>query len=167
MKDWKETCAKCADGEIEPAYCEYYGEPNGCNSPTYHAHPPVGNAAAMREALLQIVETAKAWAYPGADAATTLGLIIDRAEDAIAIPPRQCDVGTPDDMADRIEAAWKIERESLLKANASMRTCLVNILAEMQGMSGIEAGRKVKFSPDAIACEIRSALAVAENGGSK
>lgn len=26
-------------------------EPNGCNSPTYHGHPPVCNAAAMRHAI--------------------------------------------------------------------------------------------------------------------
>ena len=50
MRNWKEICAKCADGEIEPE-CEYYGEPNGCNSPTYQEHPHPGNMAAMREAL--------------------------------------------------------------------------------------------------------------------
>ena len=49
--NWAETCAKCKDGEIEPHNCEYYGEPTGCNSPTYGEHPPVGNAAAMRDAL--------------------------------------------------------------------------------------------------------------------
>ena len=51
--DWKAICEKCKDGEIEPD-CEYYGEPNGCNSPIYGEHPksqPIGNAAAMREAL--------------------------------------------------------------------------------------------------------------------
>lgn len=40
MPDWKEICAKCQDGEIEPKECEYYGEPNGCNSPTIGKHPP-------------------------------------------------------------------------------------------------------------------------------
>lgn len=30
MIDWKEMCAKCKDGDIEPRHCEYYGEPNGC-----------------------------------------------------------------------------------------------------------------------------------------
>ena len=36
---WEETCRKCVDGEIEPTFCRYYGEPNGCNSPTYGEHP--------------------------------------------------------------------------------------------------------------------------------
>lgn len=31
----KMPCKQCADGEVEPD-CPYYGEPNGCNSPTYH-----------------------------------------------------------------------------------------------------------------------------------
>lgn len=38
-KNWTEICAKCKEGDIEPRYCEYYGEPNGCNSPTYGEHP--------------------------------------------------------------------------------------------------------------------------------
>ena len=48
--DWKAICEKCHDGDILPD-CEYFGEPNGCNSPIYGEHPkakPVGNAAAMR-----------------------------------------------------------------------------------------------------------------------
>lgn len=69
-----------------------------------------------------------------------------------------------DVLASRIEAAWKREACQTKEAIASMHTCLVNILVEMQDMSGIEAGRKVKFSPDAIVYEIRSALAVAEGG---
>ena len=36
--DWKDICEKCQDGEIEPD-CEYYGDPNGCNSPLYGQHP--------------------------------------------------------------------------------------------------------------------------------
>ena len=35
MPNWKEICAKCQDGEIEPKECKYYGEPNGCNLPPY------------------------------------------------------------------------------------------------------------------------------------
>ena len=49
--NWTEICAKCMEGDIEPRNCEYYGEPNGCNSPTYGEHPPTSNAAAMLEAL--------------------------------------------------------------------------------------------------------------------
>jgi len=53
MRNWKEICAKCADGEIEPE-CEYYGEPNGCNSPTYQEHPHPDNAAARDEVVLRL-----------------------------------------------------------------------------------------------------------------
>ena len=52
------------------------------------------NVAAMPDALARIVELAKAWADPGADAAVTLGLIIDKAESALSKPLRNCDVGT-------------------------------------------------------------------------
>lgn len=52
--DWMEICAKCQDGEIEPKECEYYGEPNGCNSPTYGEHPIARNNAAAWSALARI-----------------------------------------------------------------------------------------------------------------
>ncbi len=31
----KMPCKQCADGEVEPD-CPYFGEPCGCNSPTYN-----------------------------------------------------------------------------------------------------------------------------------
>ena len=76
------------------------------------------------------------------------------------------------DLRRRIEAAWKREQESWQLATKeavkietkSMKTCLVNILTEMIDLGGMEVGRKAKFSPDAIADEIRSALATAEGG---
>lgn len=49
-KDWRKICADCHEGE-PPKDCEYYGEPDGCNSPTYGEHPSVGNTAKMREAF--------------------------------------------------------------------------------------------------------------------
>lgn len=59
-ENWKETCAKCKDGEIEPIHCEYYGEPNGCNSPTYGEHPDsAGDASALLDALKQVRELAQ------------------------------------------------------------------------------------------------------------
>lgn len=85
--NWKEICARCKDGDIEPRHCEYYGEPNGCNSPIYGEHPSTPNAVAMR-------------------------------------------------------------------------SCLIKILAEMIDLGGMEVGRKARFSPDAIAEEIRQAFAV-------
>ena len=38
-KDWIKICADCKEGE-PPKYCEYYGEPRGCNAPTYGGPPP-------------------------------------------------------------------------------------------------------------------------------
>ena len=43
---------------------------------------------------------------------------------------------------------------------AAMHSCLLKILAEMIDLGGIERGKKARFSPDAIAEEIRQALAV-------
>lgn len=57
-------------------------------------HKHVYNESDLRMALVRIVEIAKSWADPGADAAVTLGLIIDKAESALSKPPRNCDVGT-------------------------------------------------------------------------
>ena len=42
----------------------------------------------------------------------------------------------------------------------AMHSCLLKILAEMIDLGGMEVGRKTCFSPDAIADEIRQALAV-------
>ena len=53
---------------------------------------PVGNAAAMREALGKIVELAKEWGNHDYDPAITLGLIIDRADTALSAPARNCDL---------------------------------------------------------------------------
>ena len=37
---WKERCARCnEEGLRDDEYCEYYGEPCGCNSPYYGEHP--------------------------------------------------------------------------------------------------------------------------------
>ena len=38
-KDWCKICADCQDGN-PPEDCEYYGEPRGCNAPTYGGPPP-------------------------------------------------------------------------------------------------------------------------------
>ena len=73
--NWKVVCAKCADGEIEPDFCEYFGEPNGCNSPIYGEHPKKkGEAAHGIEPEEALAATAKrAWSveldYKGADPA--------------------------------------------------------------------------------------------------
>ena len=38
-KDWIKICADCQEGK-PPEDCEYYGEPRGCNAPTYGGPPP-------------------------------------------------------------------------------------------------------------------------------
>lgn len=39
-RDWAETCRLCGEGELEPLFCPFYGEPNGCNSP-HGEHPSI------------------------------------------------------------------------------------------------------------------------------
>lgn len=38
-RDWTKICADCKEG-YPPEDCEYYGEPRGCNAPTYGGPPP-------------------------------------------------------------------------------------------------------------------------------
>ena len=107
--DWKDICAKCRDGEIEPD-CEYYGEPNGCNSPIYGEHPksaPVGNSAALRGALELCVKEMCARCREAADALTSSIPCINGCEtlriakEALALPRRNCDVGTAEEQYER------------------------------------------------------------------
>jgi len=90
--NWKEICAKCKDGDIEPKHCEYYGEPNGCNSPTYGEHPPTLNMMAMYGALLKVKRLF--------DGRIMFQQAIREAHEAVnaalAEPPRNCDVLTLD-----------------------------------------------------------------------
>ena len=105
--DWKETCAKCMDGEIEPRQCEYYGEPNGCNSPTYGEHPNVGNAAKMRETIEWLKERLTAAVYDGS---FEVHEALDKIDAALSAPPRNCDAGTPEEQAERFEHYCFIHR---------------------------------------------------------
>ena len=108
--DWKAICEKCKEGEIEPD-CEYYGEPNGCNSPIYGEHPksqPIGNAAAMREALgdvYNILEKIQ-WYTPHLSDVSLMREFRSRVcrakkviDIALSAPARNCDV----EYADRVE----------------------------------------------------------------
>ena len=93
-KDWESICAKCADGDIEPD-CEYYGEPNGCNSPMYQHHPKVCgcDAAKLREALRFLVENESKLfeADLSNGELELLHQIVGKARAALAAPPRNCD----------------------------------------------------------------------------
>ena len=90
--DWEAICERCRDGDLEPD-CEYYGEPNGCNSPIYGEHPKVqktGNAAAMREALVKIREYIIT-GNTGYEPKELLELILNWCDSSLTDPPRNCD----------------------------------------------------------------------------
>lgn len=64
----------------------------------------VGNAAATRDALNDIVGIAKialSVNCVGNNNDSELWNIIDKAKAALSAPPRQCDVGTPEEQSDR------------------------------------------------------------------
>ena len=100
--DWKTICEKCKDGEILPDNCEYFGEPNGCNSPLYGQHPKEehGNAAAMRAALERVIEIAKR-EWDAFRETAAMKEMHDICEAALASPPRNCDVGTAEEQFER------------------------------------------------------------------
>ena len=94
-EDWRKICTDCQEGE-PPKDCEYFGEPNGCNSPTYGKHPTckeslqVGNAAKMREALMEIQLVCwKAGGTMGYDVAC--GIIKSKSHAALSATVRNCD----------------------------------------------------------------------------
>ena len=119
MSKWEEICAKCREGENEPKECEYYGEPDGCKSPTRGEHPQVNNAAAMREALVALREAARNFYHQilnskyndimdeykcrerGFPALLDLRYAIPKANVALAAPARNCDVGTAEEQVER------------------------------------------------------------------
>ena len=57
------------------------------------------NVQKMRMKLERIVEIAESFG----DKAVTLGLIIDRAKEALALPLRQCDIGTAEEQYKRFQ----------------------------------------------------------------
>ena len=60
-KDWRRICADCLEG-YPPEDCEYYGEPRGCNAPTYGGPPPryyeelLSENARLRAALKPVLD---------------------------------------------------------------------------------------------------------------
>ena len=60
-KDWRRICADCQEGK-PPKDCEYYGEPRGCNAPTYGGPPPryyeelLSENARLRAALKPVLD---------------------------------------------------------------------------------------------------------------
>ena len=100
--------------DIEPD-CEYYGEPNGCNSPIYGEHPkaqqPTCNAAAMRKALEICAKMGEQIDYQlGSSDESVYAFRQERclghnisecARSALSAPPRNCDVGTAEEQSQR------------------------------------------------------------------
>ena len=60
-KDWTKICADCKEG-YPPKDCEYYGEPRGCNAPTYGGPHPryyeelLSENARLRAALKPVLD---------------------------------------------------------------------------------------------------------------
>ena len=104
--NWKETCARCKEGDVEPRYCEYYGEPNGCNSPIYGEHPSTPNAAAMHACLLKILAEMidLGGMEAGRKARFSPDAIAEEIRQALSAPPRNCDVGTAEEQVARYHA---------------------------------------------------------------
>ena len=63
--------------------------------------PPVGNAAALREAMEFIKLASDDYERYGNTKAGALDVIYEKACAALSKPPRNCDVGTPDEQAER------------------------------------------------------------------
>lgn len=102
--NWAEICAKCQDGEIEPHYCEYYGEPNGCNSPIYQEHPKLASsrcAAALRDALSDACYAMFNFLKTQNGGYEEMANALYKANVVLASPPRQCDIGTADEQSER------------------------------------------------------------------
>ena len=62
-----------------------------------------GNGAKIREALAEIRDAAHVWiSIGGISARRTIEMIFDVAKAALAAPPRNCDVGTVEEQAQRM-----------------------------------------------------------------
>ena len=60
-----------------------------------------GNAAAMRKALDEIIETIDLWRSDGTMKYWQYSPLFDIADAALSAPPRNCDVGTPEEQIER------------------------------------------------------------------
>ena len=137
--DWKDICAKCKDGDIEPNYCEYYEEPNGCNSPIYGEHPTakkslvVGDCAKMREALSAALDMIfDLQVCNRSPIANSVYAVRRKIKAALAAPARNCDsYDSADEMIkeyadDAFLEEWKEWRETG-KCNPLMTDALLCI----------------------------------------
>lgn len=63
-----------------------------------------GNKMKMREALLEIAKVADDWERHSPTKAGALDRIYELANAALSEPPRNCDVGTPEEQRERFKA---------------------------------------------------------------
>lgn len=91
--DWNEICAKCRDGEVEPEDCEYYGDPNGCNSPIIGRHQRTKcDTAKLREALSAALDMIfDLQVRNRSPIANSVYAVRRKIKAALAAPPRNCD----------------------------------------------------------------------------
>ena len=92
MRQKEAICTKCRDGE-PPKNCRFFGEPDGCSSPTYGHYPqlPIGDCAKLRE-FARLVSHMNDDGYWNGSA--SICALVDKAKAALAEPPRNCEVGT-------------------------------------------------------------------------
>ena len=150
MRNWKEICAKCLIGAIEPD-CEFYGKPRGCNAPTFGEHPQSHNAAALREALSPFPSLCE-WLVANA-AKLGIGEMVPglrercaKARAALAARARNCDVYAT------AEEALKAHQAAFDDSNFKNGECKL-------GCPGCD-----DFP---IKCEVRWLFAPAEKGGAE
>ena len=111
--------SQCARHVLATGRCKDY-EPSDKAAPAPKSLAPtetVGNAAAMREALMDIVLlTVKAGKSLSCDVAC--GIIASKAKHALATPPRNCDVVLIENLAKRniADIVWAAFRETHPKA---------------------------------------------------
>lgn len=93
MRDWKKICHQCAEGEIFPDFCPYYGEPCGCNCPQYHQHPEdLPNTAVLAEAIKSLAGILEGrYIQDDFIEGSAIASINDIVQDAIRVQPRNCD----------------------------------------------------------------------------
>lgn len=98
-------CTKCRDGE-PPEDCRFFGEPDGCGSPTYGHYPqlPIGDCAKLREALSDACYAMFNFLKTQYGGYEEMANALDKAKAALAAPRRNCDVGTAMEQGERFSA---------------------------------------------------------------
>lgn len=95
------------DTLCEKLKCPWYGEPNGCNSPSGEYQTAkssgFGNAVAMHSCLVKILAEMLdlCGMKVGQKACFAPGAVAEEIRAALAVPPRNCDVWTAEEQQER------------------------------------------------------------------